>query len=260
MAPMKLISWNVNGVRAVLRKDALAPLLREHTPDVLCLQETKARGEQVELPERLAAVYPHRSWNAAKNKKGYSGTAIWSRHAPLAIEPDLGVARHDEEGRVLAAEFDNHYVVSVYVPNAKRDLSRLPDRRDWDRTLLAYLQRLETHKPVIWAGDLTVAHTEIDLARPRQNRGQHGFTEEERAGFAAFLAAGFVDSFRALHPDRAEAYTWWRQFGGARERNVGWRIDYVLISNELRPQLRDAFILDQFYGSDHCPVGVTLAS
>ncbi len=170
----------------------------------------------------------------------------------------MGIERHDHEGRVLTTEFADFFIVSVYVPNAKRDLSRLPDRQDWDACFLAYLNTLEQHKPVIFCGDFNVAHQPIDLARPKDNVGQHGFTEEERAGFQHFLDAGFVDTFRHLHPEEPQHYTWWRQFGGARERNVGWRIDYILMSGILLPRLQTATILAQVYGSDHCPVAVEL--
>jgi exodeoxyribonuclease-3 len=162
----------------------------------------------------------------------------------------------DREGRLLTAEFESCYVVSVYVPNAKRDLSRLDDRQDWDACFLAYLKRLEVHKPVIFCGDFNVAHTEIDLARPKSNKGQHGFTDEERAGFQRFVEAGFVDTFRHFHPGEPDHYTWWRQYGGFRQRNIGWRIDYVMVSHLLRPRLCTAQILSHVYGSDHCPVAV----
>ncbi len=251
---MKIVSWNVNGIRAVLRKALFTPFVDAVDPDVICLQETKARPEQVglDLPS-----HPHQSWNSAE-AKGYSGTAIFSRTPPLAVYPGMGVERHDSEGRILAAEFEQCFVVSVYVPNAKRDLSRLDDREDWDRCFLEYLQKLEQRKPVIFCGDFNVAHAEIDLARPKSNRGHHGFTDEERAGFQGFVEAGFVDTFRHLHPNEPDHYTWWRQFGGAREQNVGWRIDYVMTSTALLPRLHTASILTEIYGSDHCPVAVEL--
>jgi exodeoxyribonuclease-3 len=251
---MKIVSWNVNGIRAVLRKGLFIPFVTAHDPDVLCLQETKAQPGQLtlELPS-----HPHHFWNSA-DRKGYAGTAIVSKTAPIAVQSNMGVPRHDGEGRVLAAEFAACFVVSVYVPNAKRDLSRLNDRQDWDRCLLAYLQALEQHKPVVCGGDFNVAHMPIDLARPKDNVGQHGFTLEERAGFQRFIDAGLVDAFRHLHPDEPQHYTWWRQFGGARERNIGWRIDYLLLSGALVPHLRAAHILAEVYGSDHCPVAVEL--
>jgi exodeoxyribonuclease-3 len=251
---VKIVSWNVNGIRALLQRNSLSPFVAAYDPDVLCLQEIKARPEQVrcDLPS-----HPYCYWNGAA-RKGYAGTALFSKTAPLSIRHDIGVACHDGEGRVIAAEFEACFVVSVYVPNAKRDLSRLVDRQDWDRCLLAYLQALERQKPVVCCGDFNVAHTAIDLAHPKANEGHHGFTTEERAGFQTFVDAGFIDTFRHLHPGEPQHYTWWRQFGGARERNIGWRIDYILISAALLPQLRSAAILSEVYGSDHCPVGVVL--
>ena len=253
--PVNIVSWNVNGIRALLQRDLLSPLLAAYDPDVLCLQETKAQPAQVclDLPS-----HPYHYWNAA-TRKGYAGTALISKTAPLSVRQDIGVACHDGEGRVIAAEFEDVFVVSVYVPNAKRDLSRLADRQDWDRCFLAYLQGLEQQKPVVCCGDFNVAHTAIDLARPKANEGQHGFTLEERAGFQRFIEAGFIDTFRHLHPGAPQHYTWWRQFGGARARNIGWRIDYILISAALLPRLRSATILSQVSGSDHCPVAVELA-
>ena len=251
---MKLISWNVNGIRAVLRKNLFLPFVADHDPDVICLQETKAHPQQVELdlPSHL-----YQYWHSAE-KKGYAGTAIFSRREPLAVSYGIGMASCDSEGRLVAAEFDDFYAVSVYVPNSKRDLSRLDERQDWDRAFLAHLKELETHKPVVFGGDFNVAHTEIDLARPKENEGHHGYTREERRGFDGFVSAGFIDTFRRLHPDARDQYTWWRQMGGARERNVGWRIDYVMISAALLPRLESASILSDVYGSDHCPVGITL--
>jgi exodeoxyribonuclease-3 len=251
---MKIVSWNVNGIRALLSRDLLSPFVATYDPDVLCLQETKAQPGQVRLDLPL---HPHHYWNGAA-KKGYAGTAVIAKTAPLTVKMGMGVTRHDGEGRVIAAEFAECFVVSVYVPNAKRDLSRLADRQDWDRCFLAYLQALERQKPVVCCGDFNVAHTAIDLARPKENEGEHGFTTEERAGFQNLMDAGFIDAFRHLHPDTPHHYTWWRQFGGARARNVGWRIDYILISAALLPRLRAATILAEVYGSDHCPVAVEL--
>lgn len=252
---VRIVSWNVNGIRAVLRKEVFYPFVDASNPDVICLQETRVHPGQVSLD---LPSHPYQYWNGA-DKKGYAGTAILSKTAPLAVHHDIGVERHDREGRVVAAEFDAFFVVSVYVPNAKRDLSRLQDRQDWDGCFLAYLKDLEQHKPVVFGGDFNVAHMEIDLARPKANVGHHGFTPEERAGFQNFVDAGFVDTFRHLHPDEPHHYTWWRQFGGTRERNVGWRIDYILISASLLPQLASANILPKVYGSDHCPVAVDLS-
>lgn len=252
---MLIAAWNVNGIRAVLRRGDLQSFLAKFKPDVLCLQETKASPEQVELD---LPDYPHRYWNSAE-KKGYSGTAIFCKTEPLSSSVDIGVAHHDREGRVTTVEFRDYYVVSVYVPNSKQDLSRLDDRQDWDRCFLDFLNRLQAKKPVVFCGDFNVAHQEIDLARPKQNVGEHGFTDEERAGFRAMLAAAFVDTFRHFYPDKTEAYTWWKQISNARARNVGWRIDYVMVSQPLVPRLKSAAILADVYGSDHCPVTVELS-
>jgi exodeoxyribonuclease-3 len=252
---MHIVSWNVNGIRAVVRKQMLDPCLATHNPDVLCLQETKVHPGQITLD---LPAYPHQYWNGA-DRRGYSGTAILSKTAPLAIRHGMGVARHDCEGRVLAVEFAVCFVVSVYVPNAKRDLSRLADRQHWDACFLTYLKALAQHKPVVCGGDFNVAHTALDLARPKENVRTHGFTPEERAGFQNFLNAGFVDTFRHMHPDQPGHYSWWRQFGGARERNIGWRIDYMLISAALLPNLRSATILTEVHGSDHCPIAIELS-
>jgi exodeoxyribonuclease-3 len=251
---MKIITWNVNGIRAVVRKEVFSAFVAAYDPAVICLQETKAHPDQIRLDLPL---HPYQYWNSAE-RKGYAGTAILSKTEPVAVHYDLGVARHDREGRVIAAEFADCFVVSVYVPNAKRDLSRLTERQDWDRCLLTYLKKLAKHKPVVCGGDFNVAHTALDLARPKDNEGQHGFTPEERAGFQRLVKAGFVDAFRHLHPGAPHHYTWWRQFGGARERNIGWRIDYLLVSKALVPRLSSARILADVYGSDHCPVAIEL--
>lgn len=250
---MKLISWNVNGLRAALRKKALDPVLAE-SPDVICLQETRCGPDDIE-PLR---DWPYAGfWNEAR-RKGYSGTAIFTRGIPLSAEPGIGVAAHDGEGRVLSLEFPEYFVVNAYVPNSQRELTRLPYRRRWDRAFLRFLAGLERRKPVIVCGDFNVAHTELDLARPRANVGNHGFTPEERAGFSALVRTGFLDTFREFESGGGR-YTWWSPNPGVRERNVGWRIDYVLISKSLRPRLRRAFIRDDIGGSDHCPVGIEIA-
>jgi exodeoxyribonuclease-3 len=247
---MKLISWNVNGLRAVLRKGFLDYLDREK-PHILCLQETRCGPDDV---EQLWPASYTTYWNVAQ-KKGYSGTAIFTRCRPLTITPGMGRPHHDQEGRVLTAEFEDFFLVNVYVPNSQRELTRLPYRQQWDRDFLRYLKQLEQRKPVIWCGDLNVAHTELDLANPKANVGNHGFTPQERAGFSAFLEAGFLDTFRVFHPGGGH-YTWWSQMPGVRQRNIGWRIDYFLISNTLRPRLKRAFIRPNVMGSDHCPVGI----
>lgn len=264
---MKIYSWNVNGIRSVLRKDTLLPFLKAEDPDVLCLQETKAQpGEAV-----IDAPGYHLYWNSA-DKKGYSGTALLSKEKPLSVRNGFSEeirARYDmtsdefgdpnTEGRVLTAEFDRLFVVTVYTPNAKDDLGRLALRhQQWDPAFLDHCRELEKSKPVVFCGDLNVAHTELDLANPKPNRGKKGFTDEERAGFQSFLDAGFVDTLRLFKQGNGH-YTWWSNFGGARERNVGWRIDYFLVSGVLKDQVRDAAIHAQVMGSDHCPVSVTLS-
>ena len=249
---MKLLSWNVNGLRAVLKKNFLE-FLDSEKPDILCLQETKCTPDQVEQlwPRHYATC-----WNTAQ-KKGYSGTAIFTKQRPLKVLPHIGIAEHDNEGRVLTAEYEDFFLVNAYVPNSKRELERLPYRQLWDADFLKFLKKLEQKKPVIFCGDLNVAHTEIDLANPKANVRNHGFTIEERKGFSAFVAAGFVDTFREFEKSGGH-YSWWSPMSGARQRNVGWRIDYFLISQSLRPCLKKAFILPKITGSDHCPVGIEI--
>ena len=249
---MKLISWNVNGLRSVLKKNFLE-FLDDEKPDVLCLQEIKCGANDVEqLWPRHYTTY----WNCAE-RKGYAGTAIFFKQRPLNVTPRLGIAEHDHEGRVLTAELDDFFLVNVYVPNSKRDLSRLAYRQKWDRDFLACLKKLEKKKPVVFCGDLNVAHTENDLANPRANVHNHGFTPEERAGFDAFVKAGFLDTFREFEKGGGH-YTWWSVFSGARSRHIGWRLDYFLISKSLRPRLKSAFIREKIPGSDHCPVGIEI--
>lgn len=248
---MKLISWNVNGIRAVLKKGFLDFLSGEDA-DVVCIQETKASPEQVEV--EWPGYEAH--WNAAE-KKGYSGTLILTKKSPLSVTRGINAPEHDREGRVLTAEFAGHFLVNVYVPNSQRELTRLPYRQEWDRALLAYLKALEKRKPVILCGDFNVAHTELDLARPKENTRTHGFTAEERAGFSAMMGAGFIDTFREFEKAGGH-YTWWSQMNQARPRNIGWRIDYFLASGALRPRLKRARILPHILGSDHCPVGLEL--
>lgn len=249
---MKLISWNVNGLRAVLKKNFLEYLDSE-SPDVLCLQEVKCGADDVEqLWPRHYTTY----WNCGA-RKGYSGTAIFTKTRPIKISNGVDIVEHDGEGRVQTAEFAKFFLVNVYVPNSKRDLSRLGYRQKWDHDFLAYLKGLEKRKPVIFCGDLNVAHTEIDLANPKANAHNHGFTPEERAGFTAFIEAGFVDTFREFEKGGGH-YTWWSVFTGARSRNIGWRLDYFLISKVLRKKLKNAFIRHKILGSDHCPVGIEI--
>lgn len=251
-AAVKLISWNVNGLRAALRKNFLEYLQAEQ-PDILCLQETKCTPDDVEqLWPAAFATY----WNTAE-KKGYSGTAIFTKKPPGKVTRGIGKPMHDREGRVLTAEYDAFILVNVYVPNAQRELTRLPYRLEWDRAFLAYLKALQRRKPVIFCGDLNVAHGELDLANPKANVKNHGFTPEERAGFDRLLQAGFLDTFREFEAGGGH-YTWWSQMSNARARNIGWRLDYFLISRALRPQLKRAFIQPGIPGSDHCPVGIEL--
>ncbi len=249
---VKLISWNVNGLRAVLRRNFL-DYLAEEEPDILCLQEVKAGPNDIE--QLWPAAYTT-YWNCA-TKKGYSGTALFTKSRPLEMTCGMGRREHDGEGRVLTAEYQEFYVVNVYVPNSKRELTRLDYRQQWDRVFLRYLKKLEKKKPVIFCGDFNVAHTELDLANPKANMGQHGFTVEERRGFSAFVKAGFVDTLREFETGGGH-YTWWSQRAGVRARNIGWRLDYFLVSAALRPRIKRAFIRCDIAGSDHCPVGIEL--
>lgn len=248
---MRIVSWNVNGLRAALGKGLRESIVRV-APDVLCLQETRA------LPEQVAAgLEGYREfWNPAR-KPGYSGVAVMTQIEPLDVRCGGVLSGLDDEGRTLALEFPDFFVVSVYTPNAQRGLLRLPDRMRWDAAFLAYLQGLEREKPVVVCGDFNVAHREIDLANPKQNVNNAGFTPQERTGFDALINAGFVDTFREFEPDGGH-YTWWTWRVDARNRNIGWRIDYALISASLRPRLRSAAILSDIHGSDHCPVEVVL--
>jgi exodeoxyribonuclease-3 len=249
---MKLLSWNVNGLRAALRKNFLG-FLAEEAPDVIAVQETKCTA--ADLPADWNGYHPF--WNSAE-KKGYSGTGVLTRTAPLTVSHGIGLPEHDREGRVLTLEFEAFFLVNVYVPNSQRELTRLDYRQAWDRAFLGYLSGLQARKPVVCCGDLNVAHQARDLARPKENVRTHGFTVEERAGFDAFLGAGFLDTFR-LFVEEGGHYTWWSQMNRARERNIGWRIDYFLASAALQPSLRRAWILSEVLGSDHCPVGLELA-
>lgn len=248
---MKLISWNVNGIRSVLKK-GFEDFFYAEKPDIFCVQESRALPDQVDLPIKGYEIF----WNPAE-KKGYSGTLTFSKIKPLKFETRIGIDEHDREGRVSTLEYDDFYLVNVYVPNAKRGLERLPYRQQWDADFLKYLKKLEKKKPVITCGDFNVAHKEIDLTHPEANRRNHGFTDEERAGFEAFVQKGFIDTFREFTSEGGH-YTWWNQMHNARARNVGWRIDYFLISENLRPRLKSADILPKVMGSDHCPVRMTL--
>ena len=249
---MKLISWNVNGLRACVGKgfyESIAAL----DADVVCLQETKLQAGQIDLALEGYETY----WNYA-DKKGYSGTAIFTRRHPLSVTYGLGIDLHDHEGRIITAEYEDFYLVTAYVPNSQDGLRRLDYRQQWDKDLRAYLKELETRKPVVLCGDLNVAHREIDLKNPKSNRKNAGFTDEEREGFQQLLDAGFVDTFRHFYPDQTDIYSWWSYRFRAREKNAGWRIDYFVVSEALHPLLESAAIHTEIFGSDHCPVEVVL--
>ena len=249
---MKFVSWNVNGLRACMTK-GFADYFAASDADVFCLQETKLQAGQIDF----APAGYHAYWNYAQ-KKGYSGTAVFTREQPLSVSYGIGIPEHDTEGRVITLEFPEFYFVCVYTPNAQEGLTRLPYRMTWEDDFRAYLHRLDERKPVIVTGDMNVAHQEIDLKNPKTNRGSAGFTDEERGKFTQLLDAGFTDTFRALHPDALHAYSWWSYRFKARERNTGWRIDYFLVSNRLFPRVADAAIHADILGSDHCPVSLTL--
>ncbi len=248
----KMISWNVNGLRACIGKGFL-DFFEKESPDVLCLQETKLQAGQIELDLPGYEQY----WNYAE-KKGYSGTAVFTREKPLSVSLGLGIEEHDHEGRVITLEYPDYYLITQYTPNAKEQLERLPYRMTWEDAFLSYVKTLESVKPVIYCGDLNVAHREIDLKNPRSNRGHAGFTDEERAKFGAVLDAGFIDTYRYFYPDKEGAYSWWSYRFRAREHNAGWRIDYFITSSSLAPRLRDAMIYSDVMGSDHCPVGLLI--
>ncbi|MDR4229495.1 exodeoxyribonuclease III [Bacillus mojavensis] len=250
---MKLISWNVNGLRAVMRKMDFLSYLKDEDADIVCLQETKIQDGQVDLEPEGYHVY----WNYAE-KKGYSGTAVFSKQKPLNVMYGIGIEEHDQEGRVITLEFENMYVMTVYTPNAKRGLERIDYRLQWEEALLAFILELDKKKPVILCGDLNVAHQEIDLKNPKANRNNAGFSDQERGAFTRFLEAGFIDSFRYLYPDLEGAYSWWSYRAGARDRNIGWRLDYFVVSERLKGQIEDAKISAQVLGSDHCPVELTI--
>lgn len=254
----KVISWNVDGLRAWVRKGGLQ-WLQSEAPDVVCLQETKCGAESI--PSELSQLphLPHKFWGSAVGRSGYSGVGLLSRTAPIRVTHGIGIEEHDAEGRVLTAEFPSVYVVSAYVPNSGRGLNRLQYRQRWDGAFKSFLQRLDAQKPVVLCGDLNVAHREIDLRNPKSNRRSPGFTQEERDAFGALLDGGFLDSFRLLYPDVPNAYTFWTYMGGARERNVGWRLDYFLLSTRLREALCDSKIRSAAMGSDHCPITLYLA-
>ena len=250
---MKLISWNVNGLRACLQKGFM-DFFNEIDADIFCLQETKLQEGQHDL--ELQGYYQY--WNYAE-KKGYSGTALFTKKEPLNVSYGIGVEQHDHEGRVITAEFENYFVVTVYTPNSQRELARLSYRMEWEADFLTYIKGLEARKPVIFCGDLNVAHKEIDLKNPKTNHQNAGFSDEERACFSTILENGFVDTFRYFYPDLEGAYSWWSYMFQARAKNAGWRIDYFVVSEKLKDKLTDAKIHSQVMGSDHCPVELTIA-
>ena len=249
---MKFISWNVNGLRACVQKGFL-DFFRQADADFFCLQETKLQESQIDLDLTGYSQY----WCYAE-KKGYSGTAIFTKHAPISVTTGIDVAELDNEGRVITLEYPNFYLVTCYTPNAQRELARLDHRMQWDAAFRAHIQRLDAVKPVIICGDLNVAHQEIDLKNPKSNRGNAGFSDEERESFTQTLGCGFTDTFRLLNPDKTEAYTWWSYMFNARQNNAGWRIDYFLVSDRLRDQVIKTPIYSDILGSDHCPVGLEL--
>lgn len=247
---MKLISWNVNGFRACMTK-GFADFFRESDADFVCLQETKMQPGQAEFDSGY-----HEYWYSAE-KKGYSGTAVFAGREPLSVRYGIGIPEHDTEGRAITLEYENFFLLNVYTPNAQRELARLSYRMEWEDALRTYIKSLDAKKPVIYCGDLNVAHEEIDLKNPKSNRKSAGFSDEERAKFTELLASGFTDTFRALYPDKAE-YSWWSYMMKAREKNIGWRIDYFVVSDRLFPCVKDSFILGSVMGSDHCPVGLEI--
>lgn len=249
---MKLISWNVNGIRAALKKGFMEFFNNENA-DIFCIQETKMQEGQVELDLPGYMQY----WNSAE-KKGYSGTAIFTKIKPIGVTYGLGIEEHDHEGRIITLEFEKFYLVNCYTPNSKRGLERLEYRMIWEDEIRKYLMELDKNKPVIYCGDLNVAHEEIDLKNPKSNRGNAGFTDEEREKMTKLLNSNFIDTFRTLYPDKKDAYSWWSYMGSAREKNIGWRIDYFIISKRLENNLKNAGIKSEILGSDHCPVYIEL--
>ncbi len=251
---LKIISWNVNGIRSVIKK-GFADFVKKHDPDILCLQETKTPKDKIDI---LFPAGYHQYWSHAY-KPGYSGTAVFTKMKPLKVVDGIGQDKHDREGRAITCEFDDFFLVNVYVPNSKRELERLPYRtKEWDVDFLKYLKKLELKKPVIFCGDLNVAHTEIDLANPKGNEHNHGFTPQERAGFDNIIKAGFIDTFREFEKGPGH-YTWWSPMGDCRARNIGWRIDYFCVSPLLRKRLKKSSILNEVLGSDHCPIVTELS-
>ncbi len=248
----KFISWNVNGIRAAVTKGFL-DFFKEIDADIFCIQESKVQEGQIELD--LLGYYDY--WNYAE-KKGYSGVAIFTKEKPLSVTYGMGIEEHDKEGRIITAEYNDYYLVTCYTPNSKRELTRLSYRMEWEDTFLNYIKKLDDKKPVIFCGDLNVAHKEIDLKNPKTNHKNAGFTDEEREKMSIVLSSGFTDSFRYKYPDKTDMYSWWSYMGGARAKNIGWRIDYFIVSDKLKEKITDAKIHANVLGSDHCPVEVDM--
>ena len=249
---MQLISWNVNGIRACVNK-GFKEYFKQAEADIFCIQETKCRPDQIELEFEGYNSY----WNSAK-KKGYSGTAIFTKIKPKQVTYGIWIEEHDQEGRIITLEFENFYLINNYTPNSKRELERLEYRQQWEDEIRKYLLKLNKKKPVIMCGDLNVAHQEIDLKNPKTNKGNAGFTNEERQKMTMLLETGFTDSFRYLYPQKENSYTWWSYMGKAREKNVGWRIDYFIVSNGIKQKIEEASIHSEIMGSDHCPIGLKI--
>ena len=249
---MQLISWNVNGIRACVNK-GFKEYFKQAQADIFCIQETKCQPDQIELEFNEYHSY----WNSAK-KKGYSGTAIFTKIEPKQVKYGIGIEEHDQEGRIITLEFENFYLINNYTPNSKRELERLEYRQQWEDEIRKYLSKLNKKKPVIMCGDLNVAHQEIDLKNPKTNKGNAGFTNEERQKMTMLLETGFTDSFRYLYPQKENSYTWWSYMGKAREKNVGWRIDYFIVSNGIKQKIEEASIHSEIMGSDHCPIGLKI--
>lgn len=249
---MKLISWNVNGIRACVNK-GFKDFFENIDADIFCIQETKCQPEQINLEFKGYKSY----WNSAE-RKGYSGTAIFTKKEPISIKYGIGMDEHDKEGRVITLEFEKNYVVTIYTPNSKRELERLEYRQIWEDEIRKYLTKLNKKKPVIMCGDLNVAHEEIDLKNPKTNHKNAGFTDEERNKMTQLLNEGFTDTFRYLYPEKTEAYTWWSYMGKARKKNVGWRIDYFIVSDKIKNEIKNATIYNEVLGSDHCPIGLEI--
>ena len=249
---MKLISWNVNGIRACSNK-GFSEFFTQIDADIFCIQETKCQPDQIELKFENYQSY----WNSAE-KKGYSGTAIFTKKNPINVTYGIGIEEHDKEGRIITLEFEGFYLINNYTPNSKRELERLEYRQIWEDEIRKYLLKLNEKKPIIMCGDLNVAHKEIDLKNPKQNRRNAGFTDEERSKMTELLEAGFTDTFRYLYPEKENEYTWWSYMGNAREKNVGWRIDYFIVSKEIESEIKEARIHQEILGSDHCPVELNI--